>query len=212
MSSTGASEAVEVEQLRAEVAYWAGHASHGDDQVAKLQADLKALRAECDRRRAAREEERRQLLRKLDTERSRRWEQSLSLVLLLIACVLLIAVVVSSRLEQPARAAGSTSGTCPPCPALLLGSAAAAAAPPMPPPIEDELKRMQDKLKRIDLEDFGGGVLDTSSPHGDRLGRLQREMQRRGTDRGGSSATPRFCRAARDERARGGGASVCARR
>lgn len=186
MSSTGASEAVEVEQLRAEVAYWAGHASHGDDQVAKLQADLKALRAECDRRRAAREEERRQLLRKLDTERSRRWEQSLSLVILLIACVLLIAVVVSSRLEQPARAAGSTSGTCPPCPALLLGSAAAAAVPPMPPPIEDELKRMQDKLKRIDPEDFGGGVLDTSSPHGDRLGRLQREMQRRGTDRGGS--------------------------
>ena len=63
----------------------------------------------------------------------------------------------------------------------------------MPPPIEDELKRMQDKLKRIDLEDFGGGVLDTSSPHGDRLGRLQREMQR----------APRPHRAAFDELRRG---------
>ncbi len=134
------------------------------------------------RRRAAREEERRQLLRKLETERSRRWEQSLSLALLLLACVLLIAVVVNTRLQT--EQAGSA---CPPCPsAALLGSAVAAAArrptppppPPPPPPMLDDFGGMQGARPTSapsQALNYLDSAFERPSPHGARLTRLRRE-------------------------------------
>ncbi len=38
----------EVAELRAEVAYWASVAAHGDDVAARLRKELKELRAECE--------------------------------------------------------------------------------------------------------------------------------------------------------------------
>ena len=51
-----AAAAAQMEELRAEVAYWVSQAAHGDNVAARLQKELKELRAESDRRRAAREE------------------------------------------------------------------------------------------------------------------------------------------------------------
>lgn len=128
------------------------------------------IRAE--RRRAAREEERRQLLRKLETERSRRWEQSLSLALLLLACVLLIAVVVSSRLQ-----AEQTGSECPPCAsAALLGSVVAAAGQrPTPPPMPDFMQSAGPSSAPAQALDYLEGAFERPSPHGARLARMQRE-------------------------------------
>ena len=166
----------EVAELRAEVAYWVSQAAHGDNVAARLQKELKELRAESDRRRAAREEERRQLLRKLDTERSRRWEQSLALALLLLACVLLIAVVTSSGLRT--GQAEHSPGACPPCSPALLSSAVAAAGRAMPPPMPGDFARQPATSSALD---YPGD--ERSSLHGDRLARLRREnVRQKGSD------------------------------
>ena len=39
--------AEDLTELRAEVAYWASVAAHGDDVAARLRKELKELRAEC---------------------------------------------------------------------------------------------------------------------------------------------------------------------
>jgi hypothetical protein len=140
----------------------------------ELRLELKALRVDVERRRAARDAERKQLLRKLDTERSRRWEQTLALGLLLVACVLLIATSVSSTLEPPRSPAAVLGAQVPPVPPamdLLAGR------PPRPKVLVDDTL---DYLGELDLPE--------TSPHGHRLGRLQRESAPRGgSDDGGVS-------------------------
>lgn len=170
--------APEVEELRAEVAYWVSVAAHSDDVVARLQKELKELRSECDRRRVAREEERRQLLFKLQTERSRRCEQLLSLAMLLVACVLLIAVVASSSLQD--ERPGISHGVCSPCPDSL-SSEVATAGRTTSSPMADDLSDSQDLVPASHQEpapDYLGDAFKTASLHGDRFARLQRERAR----------------------------------